>query len=58
MSAETRERVLAAAQRLRYRPNATARAFASQRTNAIGFVANFLGEELNLYFFEVFSGVI
>jgi len=58
VSAETRERVLAAAQRLRYRPNATARALASQRTNAIGFVANFLGEEPNLYFLEVFSGVI
>jgi len=58
VSAETRERVLAAAQRLRYRPNATARALASQRTNSIGFVANFLGEEPNLYFLEVFSGVI
>jgi len=58
VSAETRERVLAAAQRLRYRPNATARALASQRTHAIGFVANFLGEEPNLYFLEVFSGVI
>jgi len=58
VSVETRERVLAAAQRLRYRPNATARALASQRTNAIGFVANFLGEEPNLYFLEVFSGVI
>jgi DNA-binding LacI/PurR family transcriptional regulator len=58
VSAETRERVLAAAQRLRYRPNATARALASQRTNALGFVANFLGEEPNLYFLEVFSGVI
>lgn len=58
MSAETCERVLAAAQRLRYRPNATARALANQRTNAVGFVANFLGEEPNLYFLEVFSGVI
>jgi DNA-binding LacI/PurR family transcriptional regulator len=50
--------VLAVAQRLGYRPNATARALANQRTNAIGFVANFLGEEPNLYFLEVFSGVI
>jgi len=58
VSAETRERVLAAALRLRYRPNATARALASQRTNAVGFVANFTGEEPNLYFLEVFSGVI
>jgi DNA-binding LacI/PurR family transcriptional regulator len=58
VSAETRERVLTAAQRLGYRPNATARALANRRTNAIGFVANFLGEEPNLYFLEVFSGVI
>jgi len=58
VSAETRERVLAAAQRLGFRPNANARALANQRTNAIGFVANFLGEEPNLYFLEVFSGVI
>jgi len=58
VSAETCERVLAAAQRLGYRPNATARALANQRTNAIGFVANFLGDEPNLYFLEVFSGVI
>ena len=58
MSAQTCERVQAAAQLLGYRPNATARAFKSQRTNAIGLVANFLGEEPNLYFLEVFSGVI
>lgn len=58
VSAETRERVLAAAQRLGYRPNATARALASQRTNALGLVTTFLGDEPNLYFLEVFSGVI
>jgi len=58
VSVETRERVLVAAQRLGYRPNANARALANQRTNAIGFVANFVGEEPNLYFLEVFSGVI
>lgn len=58
VSAETRERVLAAAQRLGYRPNATARALANRRTNAVGVVANFLGEEPNLYFLEVFTGVI
>lgn len=58
VSAETRERVLAAAERLQYRPNATARALASQRTNAIGFVANFQSEEPNLYVLEVFSGII
>lgn len=58
VSAETRERVLAAAERLRYRPNATARALAYQRTNTIGFVVHFMNEEANLYFLEVFSGVI
>lgn len=58
VSVQTRERVLAAAQQLGYRPNAAARALASQRTNAIGFVADFLGDEPNLYFLEVFSGVI
>ncbi|HEX6703814.1 MAG TPA: LacI family DNA-binding transcriptional regulator [Albitalea sp.] len=58
VSAETRERVLAAVQRLGYRPNANARALASRRTNAIGVVTNFLGDEPNLYFLEVFSGVI
>ena len=58
VSVETRERVLAAAQRLGYRPNATARALASQRTNAIGLVTNILGDEPNLYFLEVFSGVM
>jgi DNA-binding LacI/PurR family transcriptional regulator len=55
VSVETRERVLVAAQQLGYRPNATARALASQRTNAIGVVTNFLGEEPNLYFLEVFT---
>jgi len=58
ISTETRERVLAAAERLRYRPNATARALAHQRTNAIGFVTPFLGEEPNLYFLEIFSGLV
>lgn len=36
----------------------TARMLVNRRANAIGFVANYLGEEPNLYFFEVFSGVI
>lgn len=57
-SAETRERVLAAAERLRYRPNATARALALQRMNTIGVVATRLGDEPDLYFLEVFSGII
>jgi DNA-binding LacI/PurR family transcriptional regulator len=43
---------------LGYRPNATARALANRRTNAIGIVGNFIGDEPNLYFLEVLSGVI
>jgi LacI family transcriptional regulator len=58
VSVETRERVLAAAERLRYRPNATARALSRQRANAIGFVANIANEDPNLYFLEIFNGVV
>jgi LacI family transcriptional regulator len=57
-SAETRARVIAAAERLRYRPNANARALAHGRANAIGVVASHWQEEANLYFMEVFGGVI
>lgn len=58
VSAETRERVLAAAELLRYRPNATARALTYQRTDAIGFIANITAQDPNLYFLEVFNGVV
>jgi len=58
VSAETCERVLALAQQLGYRPNATARALANRRTNALGFVTHILGEEPNLYFLEVLNGVL
>lgn len=58
VSVETRERVLEAAKRLRYLPNATARALNRQRTNAIGFVANIAYEDPNLYFQELFNGVV
>ena len=47
-SAETRDRVLAAAEKLRYRPNAAARALSHQRMNTVGIVATLLGEEPNL----------
>jgi LacI family transcriptional regulator len=58
VSAETRERVIAAAQRLKYRPNANARALAFRRTDAIGFVANVMGDDPSLYFLEVFNGFL
>ncbi|HEY8877896.1 MAG TPA: LacI family DNA-binding transcriptional regulator [Roseateles sp.] len=57
-SAETRARVIAAAERLNYRANATARALANGRANAIGIVANHWKEEANLYFMEVLGGII
>jgi DNA-binding LacI/PurR family transcriptional regulator len=57
-SAETRARVVAAAERLHYRANATARALANGRANAIGIVAGHWKEDANLYFMEVFGGII
>jgi DNA-binding LacI/PurR family transcriptional regulator len=57
-SAETRARVIAAAERLHYRANATARALANGRANAIGIVASHWKEEANLYFMEILSGII
>jgi DNA-binding LacI/PurR family transcriptional regulator len=41
ISAETRDRVLAAMERLRYQPHAGARALAGRRTNVIGLVVPF-----------------
>lgn len=59
-SAETRIRVIAAAERLRYQPNATARALVRGRANAVGIVVSGLdlGGETNIYFLEVLVGVI
>ncbi len=53
-------RIVAAAERLGYRPNATARALAQGRANAIGVVVNNLDliGHTNIYFLEVFGGVI
>lgn len=55
---ETRERILLAAEKLRYRPNAAARALADRRMNTLGVAAVFVGQELNQYFLEVFNGVV
>ena len=54
----TRDRILKAAARLRYRPNATARALANRRMNTIGVAAVIEEGVLNQYFLEVFNGVI
>ncbi|MGM9486618.1 LacI family DNA-binding transcriptional regulator [Ideonella sp. YS5] len=58
ISDETRSRVLEAAERLRYRPDEAARALTSRRMNTIGVVATLLGSEPNLYFLELFNGVL
>lgn len=58
ISADTRERIIEAAARLRYRPNAAARALVSRRMNTIG-VAAVIGEgEFNTYALEVFVGIL
>lgn len=58
ISKETQERVLAAAKKLRYRPNQTARGLVDRRMNAIGLVGILAGDEPNLYFLEVFDGLV
>ena len=55
---DTRERILAAAARLRYRPNAAARALASRRIHTIGVAAVVVGDELDHYFLEVLGGIL
>jgi LacI family transcriptional regulator len=55
---ETRERLLEAAARLRYRPNAAARALANRRMDTLGVAAVISGGELNHYFLEIFNGIV
>lgn len=58
ISDETRVRITAAAAKLNYRPNATARALARRRMDTIGVAAVITGGELNHYFLEVFNGIL
>ncbi len=56
---ETRARILEAAARLRYRPNAAARALAERRMNTIGVATVVdVGGELNHYFMGIFNGIL
>lgn len=55
---ETRERILQAAAKLRYRPNAAARALVERCMNTIGVAAVMHGSDLNQYFLEVFNGIV
>jgi LacI family transcriptional regulator len=58
VSDATRQRILEAAARLRYRPNAVARGLTRQRMDTIGVVAKFDDGEINLYFLEVLTGIL
>jgi LacI family transcriptional regulator len=58
ISPETRERIVAAASKLSYRPNAAARALANRRMDTIGVAAVITDGELNHYFLEVFNGIL
>jgi len=55
---ETRDRIIEAARKLRYRPNAAARALANRRMDTLGVAAVIEGGELNQYFLEVINGVL
>ena len=57
ISEETRQRIVAAAAKLQYRPNAMARALATQRMNTIGVAAVIHGG-VNHYFMEIFTGIL
>ncbi len=58
ISAKTRERILEAAAKLNYRPNAAARALLRQKMNTLGVAAVVDAGELNYYFLEVLGGVL
>lgn len=59
ISRETRARILDAAVKLSYRPNAAARALAQRRMNTLGIAAVINdGGEFDHYFLEAFNGII
>lgn len=58
ISDETRHKILEAAARLNYRPNMAARSLVSRRMNTLGVTTVFSGSQMNLYFFEIFDGIM
>lgn len=58
ISADTRARILEAANKLQYRPNAAARALLHRRMNTIGIAAILDENELDHYFLALFNGVL
>jgi LacI family transcriptional regulator len=58
VSEATRDKILEAAKRLRYRPNAVARGLSRRRMDTIGVVATIDGEDINLYFLELLNGIL
>ena len=58
VSEATRQRIVAAAQTLGYRPNAAARGLQRRRMDTIGVATIVDGGELNLYFLEIFNGIL
>ena len=58
VSTRTRNRILAAAAKLQYRPNLAARSLANRRIHTLGVAAIVEGGELNHYFLEIFNGII
>lgn len=58
ISAETRNKILEEAARLRYRPNAAARALNRRKMNTLGLAGIIDSGEINAYFLEVMNGVL
>jgi LacI family transcriptional regulator len=58
VSAATRQRIVEAAERLAYRPNAAARGLQRRRMDALGVVARFDGGGVNTYLLDVLSGIL
>jgi len=58
ISEETRKRILEAAKELNYRPNVAARSLVNRRMNTLGVTVKLYKDELNMYFLEVFNGIM